>query len=312
MKASVCPQGGRHGGWPGVGVSVCHDWVSVSAVTGCLFCGVRGVGVGAWPVAGQVREAGHEQPHLPVRLLPGTTSCYGCPPSASSLPWAWPGRGANDLAGPSPHLDPLGLGRLTWGTGRAPSGVVLCQLPSLTPHQGAGGCGKGGGRGEIGPPLLSQTVDGEHGAEGAEGRGSFSVEGQEMISMQIRCKLPNEFAIRNRGCQARAASAGFMNGPAWGGVWGAARRPAPTFPCRCARDMPRRTLLPPGPAATWLAAKRVSCFGTGRGRLPARVPPAPPARDTPPGASRGVYPPASLSQVIPMVSRSKRQPWEGP
>ena len=130
--------------------------------------------------------------------------------------------------------------------------------------------------------------------------------------MQIRCKLPNEFAIRNRGCQARAASAGFMNGPAWGGVWGAARRPAPTFPCRCARDMPRRTLLPPGPAATWLAAKRVSCFGTGRGRLPARVPPAPPARDTPPGASRGVYPPASLSQVIPMVSRSKRQPWEGP
>ena len=41
-------------------------------------------------------------------------------------------------------------------------------------------------------------------------------------------------------------------------------------------------------------------------------PPAPPARDTPPGASRGVYPPASLSQVIPMVSRSKRQPWEGP
>ncbi|KAI5251177.1 Serine/Threonine-Protein Kinase Mrck Beta [Manis pentadactyla] len=32
-----------------------------------------------------------------------------------------------------------------------------------------------------------------------------------------------------------------------GGGGRAARRSAPTFPCRCARDMPRRTLLPPAP-----------------------------------------------------------------
>lgn len=117
MKAFVAPecgcQGDSHDGWPPVGAFVRRDWVSVSAVTGRLFCGVRGVGVGAQPVAGHVREAGHEQPHLPALLLPGTTSCCGRLPTASSLPWAWPGRGANDLAGTSPHLDPLGQGWLT-------------------------------------------------------------------------------------------------------------------------------------------------------------------------------------------------------
>ena len=159
-----------------MGAFVFPDCVSVSAVTGCLFCGVRGVGVGAWPVAGQVREAGHEQPHLPALLLPGTTSYCGCPPSASSLPWAWPGRGANDLAGTSPHLDPLGQGRLTWAQAWVPDRWVLCSPhpppPRKTPHQGDGGGGVGwglgaaaregareGARGRARAPFLSQTVD---------------------------------------------------------------------------------------------------------------------------------------------------------
>ena len=150
-----------------MGAFVFPDCVSVSAVTGCLFCGVRGVGVGAWPVAGQVREAGHEQPHLPALLLPGTTSYCGCPPSASSLPWAWPGRGANDLAGTSPHLDPLGQGRLTWAQAWVPDRWVLCSPPPPAKHltremAGVGwgggwvlrpGRGPGRGRGaELGPP----------------------------------------------------------------------------------------------------------------------------------------------------------------
>ena len=148
------PQGGCHGGWPRVAAFVFLDCVSVSAVTGCLFCGVRGVGVGAWPVAGQVREAGHEQPHLPALLLPGTTSCCGCPPSASSLPWAWPGRGANDLAGTSPHLDPLGQGRLTWAQPWFPDRWVLCSpLPHSSPGRWMGGCcGREGCGAELGPP----------------------------------------------------------------------------------------------------------------------------------------------------------------
>lgn len=63
--------------------------------------------------------------------------------------------------------------------------------------------------------------------------------------MQMRCKRLNEFAIRRGGCQARAAPAGFMNGPAWGGGGGAPARPHVSLPL--GRDMPRRTLLPPAP-----------------------------------------------------------------
>ena len=94
--------------------------------------------------------------------------------------------------------------------------------------------------------------------------------------MQIRCKLLNEFAIRNRGCQVRAAPAGFMNGPAWGGGGGGAPPRPPRFPaaapatCRAARCcLPAPPRPGPPPAGQLLR--------TGRGRLPARVPTAPPA-----------------------------------
>lgn len=301
----AAPQGGSRGGWPSVGAFVFPDCVSVSAVTGCLFCGVRGVGVGAWPVAGQVREAGHEQPHLPVLLLPGTTSYCGCPPSASSLPWAWPGRGANDLAGTSPHLDPLGQGRLTWAQAWVPDRWVLCSpLPHSSPgrwrRRGGVAAAREGARGRARAPFLSQTVDAYSRAEGgAEGMGNFSVSGQEMISMQIRCKLLNEFAIRNGGCQVRAAPAGFMNGPAWGGGRGRRAGPPPRFPaaepatCRAARCcLPAPPRPGPPPAGQLLR--------TERGRLPARVLAAPPeakrrATARPLGPGRG------LPSVVPFL-----------
>lgn len=72
---------------------------------------------------------------------------------------------------------------------------------------------------------------------------------------------------------------------------GAARRPAPTFPCRCARDMPRRTLLPPGSAATWPAASGSAASDREReaaGQSPHRAAGGDAAgRDTPPGARQG-------------------------
>lgn len=74
------------------------------------------------------------------------------------------------------------------------------------------------------------------------------------------------------------------------GVGVAARRPAPTFPCRSGRDMPRRTLLPPGPAATWPATSGSAASDGAReavGQSPrhaARLPATRQADDTPPGA----------------------------
>lgn len=122
--------------------------------------------------------------------------------------------------------------------------------------------------------------------------GNFSVSGQEMISMQIRCKLLNEFAIRNGGCQVRAAPAGFMNGPAWGGGGGRRAGPPPRFPaaepatCRAARCcLPAPPRPGPPPAGQLLR--------TERGRLPARVLAAPPeakrrAAARPLGPGRGL------------------------
>lgn len=101
---------------------------------------------------------------------------------------------------------------------------------------------------------------------------------QEMISMQMRCKLLNEFAIRRGGCQARAVPAGFMNGPAWGGGGGAPARPHISLLKRprhaaphVAASRPRRDLA---------RHQRVSCFRRGAGGCGPESPPRrPPAGD---------------------------------
>lgn len=70
----------------------------------------------------------------------------------------------------------------------------------------------------------------------------------------------------------------------------AARRPAPTFPCRCGRDMPRRTLLPPGPAATWPATSGSAASDGAQeavGQSPRHAAGPPATRPLGPGAGGG-------------------------
>lgn len=75
--------------------------------------------------------------------------------------------------------------------------------------------------------------------------------------MQMRCKLPNEFAIRRPRLSCPGSACEFYEWACVGG--GAARRPAPTFPCaapatcRAARCCFQARCQP------------VSCFGWGEG-----------------------------------------------
>lgn len=97
---------------------------------------------------------------------------------------------------------------------------------------------------------------------------------QEMISMQMRCKLLNEFAIRSPSLPGPGNAFGFYE---WAGSGRGRRRagPPPQLPvsapatCRAARCcLPARRNL--------AARQRVSCSGP-RGRLSARVPATLPA-----------------------------------
>lgn len=123
---------------------------------------------------------------------------------------------------------------------------------------------------------------------------------QEMISMQMRCKLLNEFAIRSPSLPGPGNAFGFYE---WAGAGRgeAARRSAPTAPCLRARDMPRRTLLPLGPpqlggppAGQLLRTAREAVGQSPRhAACRRRVG----AEDTPPGARLGLCPPAPLSPL---------------
>lgn len=76
--------------------------------------------------------------------------------------------------------------------------------------------------------------------------------------------------LGDRGCHARAVPANFMNGPAWG--VGQRAGPPPHFPAlHCARDMPRRTLLPP--RCDLASSQPVSCFEWGSGGSRPQSPP---------------------------------------
>lgn len=103
--------------------------------------------------------------------------------------------------------------------------------------------------------------------------------------MQMRCKLPNEFAIRKPRLSCPAVPANFMNGPAWGMGGPPPRFPgaAPPATCRAARcrALARR---PP-----------VSCFGWGSEA--AGQPAARRDHDTPPGPA-GLRAPALLSRGL--------------
>lgn len=113
---------------------------------------------------------------------------------------------------PFPGL-PMGrMGRGHWPRDRPPS-VPLCRWV------------------ELGTVCLMDRED------------SSLLRAQEMISMQMRCKLLNEFAIRSPSLPGPGNAFGFYEW-ARAGRGEAARRSAPTAPCLRARDMPRRTLLP--------------------------------------------------------------------
>lgn len=180
------------------------------AVTGCLFCGVRGVGVGAWPVAGQVREAGHEQPHLPVltparcqislprlpaiRLLLGLARPGGNTPMAPPLTWTHCGPGlpghrhGSQIGGCSAHPSPTPYS----GDGRGGAGL-------LRPGRGRGA--------ELGPPSSPRQWMPTAGQKGGQRNGEFLCFGPGNDFHANKMQPLNEFAIRNGGCQVRAAPA---------------------------------------------------------------------------------------------------------
>lgn len=149
--------------------------------------------------------------------------------ACTSLIWAHWGRasspgaqaglvGALPTAPPRPPFSGLPVGRMWrghWPRDRPPS-VPLCRWV------------------ELGTVYLMERED------------SSLLRAQEMISMQMRCKLLNEFAIRSLSLPGPGNAFGFYE---WAGAGRgeAARRSAPTAPSLRARDMPRRTLLPPGP-----------------------------------------------------------------
>lgn len=143
--------------------------------------------------------------------------------------------------------------------------------------------------------------------------------------MQMRCKLPNEFAIRRPRPSSPGSACEFYEWACVGG--GAARRPAPTLPCAALR--PRHaaphvaaSLLRPGPQPAGQLLRM------GLGRFPATVPatrqPATRWADhTSPGALQSLYPLEPLSRVFGWVLEAGgsevslqapfplgRQPWE--
>lgn len=108
--------------------------------------------------------------------------------------------------------------------------------------------------------LSSPRLDGYSRAKGAERRVSFTVWGQEIISMKMRRKFPNEFPIKRPRLSCPGNACEFYE---WACVGdGVAHWPAPTFPyaapatCRAARCCL--------PAGCDLACRQpVSCFGWG-------------------------------------------------
>lgn len=123
---------------------------------------------------------------------------------------------------------------------------------------------------------------------------------QEMISMQMRCKLLNEFAIRSPSLPGPGNAFGFYE---WAGAGRgeAVRRSAPTAPSLRARDMPRRTLLPPGPPQLGRSPAgqllRTAREAVGQSPRHAACRRRVEAEDTPPGARLGLCPPAPLSPL---------------
>jgi hypothetical protein len=85
--------------------------------------------------------------------------------------------------------------------------------------------------------------------------GMFSVWGQEMISMQMRCKLLNEFAIRSLRLPGPGNACRFYEWASVGRGGGAPARPHIFLPLSPRHAAPH-VAASPGPAATWRAASR--------------------------------------------------------
>lgn len=122
--------------------------------------------------------------------------------------------------------------------------------------------------------------------------------------MQMRCKLPNEFAIRKPRLSCPAVPANFMNGPAWGMGGPPAR---PHISLRCAR--PRHAA--PHVAAPWPAASR-SAASDGARAAAGQNPATPPASDASgrrhaPGGPAGALSAGALPPGFGMGSRSSRE-----
>lgn len=122
--------------------------------------------------------------------------------------------------------------------------------------------------------------------------------------MQMRCKLPNEFAIRKPRLSCPAVPANFMNGPAWGMGGPPAR---PHISLRCAR--PRHAA--PHVAAPWPAASRSAASDGAReaaGQNPRHAASQRRVGTTtrPLGARQGLCPLALIPPGFGMGSRSRR------
>lgn len=112
---------------PVVGAFVHSDWVSVSAVTKRLFCGVRGVGVGARPVAGRYVRLGtnsltHQSCSCQVRPA-ASDKCLPPPP----FPGHGQARGQMTWLAP-PSLGPTGAEPAHLG--RRQDSVLMGALPT--------------------------------------------------------------------------------------------------------------------------------------------------------------------------------------
>lgn len=139
-KASVCSQGGCQGG--------SHDgrvvWVPLCAVTGYLFlqslgaCSVGwgvgwGWGHGLW-LGMYVKLGMNRLTHQLYSCQVQPAAVTACRPPPPFL--AGPGLGANDSAGISPCLDPLGKAGSPGAQPGLPGRRVLCQLLPAPPQGG--------------------------------------------------------------------------------------------------------------------------------------------------------------------------------
>lgn len=122
-----CLPRGWQPGWPAPFRVWAVQSVCVCSHQALVLGRVRGAGV-----AGKVREAGHEQPHPPAPLLPGTNQLLrDCP-----LPPPFPGHGQEVGGVGEKHLstlEPTGAGQLTWVTGRS-----VCSANFPSPFSGRG------------------------------------------------------------------------------------------------------------------------------------------------------------------------------